>query len=56
MRASSLMVVVALQSIGAGMALSGLAMVVAAFGYLPPVAGAVLLDPDAEPVPLELPR
>jgi heavy metal translocating P-type ATPase len=35
---------IALQSILAGMALSGAAMVVAAFGYLPPVAGALLQE------------
>jgi heavy metal translocating P-type ATPase len=35
---------IALQSIGVGMALSGVAMIVAAFGYLPPVAGAVLQE------------
>jgi heavy metal translocating P-type ATPase len=35
---------IALQSIGVGMALSGLAMIVAAFGYLPPVAGALLQE------------
>ncbi len=32
---------IAVQSIGIGMALSGVAMVAAAFGYLPPVAGAL---------------
>jgi heavy metal translocating P-type ATPase len=35
---------IALQSILTGMALSGAAMVVAAFGYLPPVAGALLQE------------
>jgi heavy metal translocating P-type ATPase len=35
---------IALQSILAGMALSGAAMVAAAFGYLPPVAGALLQE------------
>ena len=35
---------IALQSILAGMALSGVAMVVAAAGYLPPVAGALLQE------------
>src|SRR6185437_2882201 len=35
---------IALQSIMTGMALSGVAMVVAAFGYLPPVAGALLQE------------
>ena len=35
---------IALQSIGVGMALSSMAMVVAAFGYLPPVAGALLQE------------
>ncbi|HME24467.1 MAG TPA: heavy metal translocating P-type ATPase [Acetobacteraceae bacterium] len=35
---------IALQSIGVGMALSGAAMVAAAFGYLPPVAGALLQE------------
>jgi iron-sulfur cluster repair protein YtfE (RIC family) len=35
---------IALQSIGVGMALSASAMIVAAFGYLPPVAGALLQE------------
>jgi soluble P-type ATPase len=35
---------IALQSVVAGMGLSLLAMIVAAFGYLPPVAGAVLQE------------
>jgi heavy metal translocating P-type ATPase len=35
---------IALQSILAGMALSSAAMIVAAFGYLPPVAGALLQE------------
>jgi hypothetical protein len=35
---------IALQSIGAGMALSRAAMIVAAFGYLPPIAGALLQE------------
>jgi heavy metal translocating P-type ATPase len=35
---------IALQSIGIGMALSGAAMIVAALGYLPPVAGALLQE------------
>ena len=35
---------IALQSIVAGLALSGGAMIVAAFGYIPPVAGAVLQE------------
>ncbi len=35
---------IALQSVIAGMALSGAAMVVAAFGFLPPVAGAIFQE------------
>jgi len=35
---------IALQSVAAGMGLSIVAMIVAAFGYLPPVAGAVLQE------------
>lgn len=35
---------IALQSVIVGMGLSGLAMIVAAFGYLPPVSGAVLQE------------
>jgi heavy metal translocating P-type ATPase len=35
---------IALQSIGVGMALSAAAMIAAAFGYLPPVAGALLQE------------
>ncbi len=35
---------IALQSVMAGLGLSGLAMVVAAFGYLPPVQGALLQE------------
>ena len=35
---------IALQSIAVGMGLSGIAMVFAAFGYLPPVAGALLQE------------
>ncbi|HYL08655.1 MAG TPA: heavy metal translocating P-type ATPase, partial [Candidatus Udaeobacter sp.] len=35
---------IAVQSVVAGMALSGAAMVVAAFGYLPPVAGAIFQE------------
>jgi heavy metal translocating P-type ATPase len=35
---------IALQSIGVGMALSGMAMVVAAAGYLPPILGALLQE------------
>ena len=35
---------IALQSIAAGLGLSGVAMVVAAFGYITPVAGALLQE------------
>jgi P-type E1-E2 ATPase len=35
---------IALQSVVAGLALSGLAMVAAALGYLPPVQGAILQE------------
>ncbi|MBJ7457334.1 MAG: heavy metal translocating P-type ATPase, partial [Thermoleophilia bacterium] len=35
---------IARQSVIAGMSLSGVAMVVAAFGYLPPVAGALVQE------------
>ena len=35
---------IAVQSIVAGMALSGVAMAVAAFGWLPPVAGALIQE------------
>ncbi len=35
---------IALQSVIAGLALSGVAMIVAAFGYLPPVQGAILQE------------
>jgi cation transport ATPase len=35
---------IARQSIAAGLALSGMAMVIAAFGYIPPTAGALIQE------------